>query len=184
MKLFIGCSSSNELDKVYMEECSKFLDCVLRENDLVYGAYNNGIMKLAFDSAKKYNRKIYAVATEKYKSELEMINADYKLPVPTTYNRSEELVRLSDMVIILPGGIGTVTEFISSIEAMRNSDFEKPILIYNINGFYDEFISFLDKIYNEKFSSAEGRNFYYIASDQESAVRYVKEKEIEYGKKN
>lgn len=184
MKLFIGCSSSNELDNSYINECTLFLDEVLKENDLVYGAYNNGIMKIAFDSAKKYNNSIYAVATDKYDKELETIDADYKISVPTTYNRSEELVRLSDMIIILPGGIGTVTELISAIEAMRNMDFNKPVLIYNVNGFYDDFLNFLDKIYQEKFSSSEGRIFYHIVNDLDSALKYVKKKKIEYDRNN
>lgn len=184
MKLFIGCSSSDELDKIYMDKCEFFLDCVLKDNDLVYGAYNKGVMKLAFDCAKKYNRKIYAVTIEKNIETLKLVDADYKSAVPTTYNRSEELIRLSDMVIILPGGIGTITELISAIESMRSMDFSKPILIYNINGFYDGLINFLDKIYSEKFSSLSGRDFYHIVDNIEEAVKYVREMELEYGREN
>ena len=70
MKLFIGCSSSNELNKIYYEECQKYFDYLLKENDLVFGAYNDGLMGLAYKIAKENKRDIYAVATLKNQDSL------------------------------------------------------------------------------------------------------------------
>jgi predicted Rossmann-fold nucleotide-binding protein len=45
-----------------------------------------------------------------------------------------------DICIILPGGIGTLYEMLEMIY------YEKPILIYNIDGFYTSFIDFIDEL--------------------------------------
>lgn len=178
MKLFIGCSSSNEIDKKYLESCKSLLEELLKNNDLVYGAYNNGVMGIAYDIAIKNHRTIYAITTEVYKHELDDIQAEYKIVTPNIYTRSESLIKNSDIVIILPGGIGTITELISSIETMRNNEFNKPIIIYNVDGFYDEFIRFMDVVYKEKFSSVEVKKFYRIFNDQKDIIEYIKEIEI------
>ena len=175
MKLFIGCSSSNEIDKKYIDSCTSLLEEILKNNDLVYGAYNNGIMKIAYDTALKYNRNIYAITTENYKEELEDIEAQYKIITPNIYTRGEALIKNSDVVVILPGGIGTITELISAIETMRNNEFNKPIIIYNFDGFYDEFIKFIDTIYEKKFSSETTKNFYYILDTPEEIVEFINE---------
>ena len=178
MKLFIGCSSSNEIDKKYLESCKSLLEELLKNNDLVYGAYNNGVMGIAYDIAIKNHRTIYAITTEVYKHELDDIQAEYKIVTPNIYTRSESLIKNSDIVIILPGGIGTITELISSIETMRNNEFNKPIIIYNVDGFYDEFIRFMDVVYKEKFSSVEVKKFYRIFDDQKDIIEYIMEERI------
>lgn len=185
MKLFIGCSSSNDIDSKYLDDSYLLLNEILKDNDLVYGAYNNGIMKIAYSLAHHHNRKIIAITTDKYKDELGQIECEYKESTPNIYTRSELLVRLSDMVIILPGGIGTINELISSIETMRNNEFNKPILIYNMDGFFDKFLEFLDKVYEEKFSSIDAKKYYHIVNTREDVIEYVNEyKESQNGRKN
>lgn len=185
MKLFIGCSSSNDIDSKYLDDSYALLKEILKDNDLVYGAYNKGIMKTAYSFAHQYNRRIIAITTDKYKDELKDIECEYKACTDNIYRRSEELIRQSDMIIILPGGIGTITELISSIETMRNDEFNKPILIYNMNGFFDKFLEFLDKVYEEKFSSIEAKKHYHIANTREDVIEYInKYRESQNGRKN
>ena len=175
MKLFIACSSSNELDSKYLEESHLLLSEILKDNDLVYGAYNNGIMEIAYNLAKLYHREIFAITTNKYEDDLSRIDCNFKLCTNNIYRRSEELVKNADAIIILPGGIGTITELISSIETMRNNEFNKPILIYNMFGFYNEFFKFIDNIYEEKFSSIEVKKCYQVFNSKEELINYIKE---------
>ena len=62
MKLFIGCSSSDKLDKIYYDDCNKYLEeLFIEDNDLVFGAYNKGLMNLSYEIAKKYKRNIIGI---------------------------------------------------------------------------------------------------------------------------
>lgn len=179
MKLFIACSSSNDIDLKYLDDSYLLLKELLKDNDLVYGAYNNGIMKVAYDLARTYNRKILAITTNNYEYELNDIDCEYKKCTDNIYRRSEALVEQSDIVIILPGGIGTITELISSIETMRNNEFNKPILIYNVHGFYDEFLEFMDKIYKLRFSNIKDKDYYQVFNSKEELIKWIdKYKEV------
>ena len=64
MKLFIGCSSSNDISKRYLNDCEEYLEELFKlDNDLVFGAYNKGLMAIAYKLAKKsatsYASKLY-----------------------------------------------------------------------------------------------------------------------------
>ena len=173
MNLFIACSSSNNIDSKYLEDSYLLLKELLKDNDLVYGAYNNGIMKVAYDLAKSYNRKIVAITTNNYEDELNDIDCEYKQCTDNIYRRSEALIEQSDIIVILPGGIGTITELISSIETMRNSEFNKPILIYNMYGFFDEFLEFMDKIYKLQFSNMKDKLHYQIFDSKDELIKCI-----------
>ena len=45
MKIFIGCGSSNDIPKYYFDDCRILLSELLKDNDLVYGAYNDFVVK-------------------------------------------------------------------------------------------------------------------------------------------
>lgn len=173
MRIFVGCSSSENINSKYLDESYLLLKEILKDNDLVYGAYNKGIMNKAYTVAHNNNQNIIAITTDKYKSELDNIDCKYKICTDNIYRRSEELIKQSDIVIILPGGIGTITELIAAIETTRNGEFNKPILIYNMERFFDKFIEFLDKIYQEKFSSVDDKKYYMVFNNKADIIRYV-----------
>ena len=75
MKIFIGCSKSEKIPKKYFEDSQKLFDEILKDNDLVFGAKNEGIMGLAYRTAKKYNRKITAMTSSFYEEELNKLKS-------------------------------------------------------------------------------------------------------------
>ena len=54
MNLFIGCTAKTNIDKVYIDECSDLIKMIARLGnvDLVYGAYNRGLMGLCYSDFK------------------------------------------------------------------------------------------------------------------------------------
>ena len=67
MKLFIGCSSSNDIPTEYFEDCKIFLEELMKENDLVFGACTTGLMGLAYNTALNNNREVTGICPEVYK---------------------------------------------------------------------------------------------------------------------
>lgn len=54
MKIFIGCSSSNNIPSNYRQDCQELLKEIFKRNyDLVYGAYNQGLMNDSYEEALK-----------------------------------------------------------------------------------------------------------------------------------
>ena len=74
------------------------------------------------------------------------------------------------MLLFLPGGIGTLYELITAIEMKRSKEFDKPIVIYNETGFFNELLTMLDKVYAKKFTGQSVRFSYNIASDYRTVM--------------
>ena len=88
--------------------------------------------------------------------------------------RTGMLIKEADALIFMPGGIGTILELMSAIDMKRNGEFDKPIIIYNSYNFFDELFIFLNRIYNERFSSINVRDCYYFTSDAKDTLSYIK----------
>ena len=173
MKIFIGCGSSNEIPSQYFSDCKVLIDTLLKSNDLVYGGYNEGLMGICYNTAKENNNKIYGKCITKDKEYLDNINCDYKEVYHTIFDRTKSLLYESDAIVILPGGIGTINELISSIDSKRSDLLNKPILIYNSNHYYDDLLKFLDKLYSEKFTNNSVKNCYHVSNDIKDAINYL-----------
>ena len=71
MKLFIGCSSSDNIDKKYFVACEELLEKLFsNDNTLVFGASENGLMGLSYRIAKKHDCETIALAPEVYTEDM------------------------------------------------------------------------------------------------------------------
>jgi len=172
MKIFVGCGSSEDINKDYFDGCELLLNRLLKKNDLVYGAYNNGIMNIAYKCAKKNGNKIIGVAPRVYESDLNELDINEKILVDNILQRTYKLIKMSDAIIFLPGGIGTINEMFASIDMKRSGEIDKPIIIFNYNHYYDYLIDFLNKLFKEKFSEESIKNCYKVASSIYEVLDY------------
>lgn len=176
MKLFIGCSSRNEIPQKYFDDCKNYLEEIFKEeNDLIFGASINGLMGLSYELAKKHNRETIGICPVAYKDDLLDLNCTTEILTNTISERTDKAIELSDAIIILPGGIGTIYELLTAIECKRSREFDKPIIIYNSNNFYDKMIDFLEKIYIEQFGTLNIKDCYYITKSAEDTINYLNE---------
>src|SRR5690606_1559013 len=63
----------------------------------------------------------------------------------------------SDAFIALPGGFGTLEELLEIITLKQLEYHNKPIVILNVNNYYDDILKQFDKIFNENFACDEYR---------------------------
>ena len=183
MKLFIGCSSSSDIDKKYLEDCQEYLDELLRDNDLVFGADNRGLMGLAYQVALKHNKTIIGVCPEIYKSDFDNLECSEEITTKSVAERTEKAIESSDAVIFLPGGIGTIYEFFSALESKRSHEFDKPIVLYNSCGYFNQMISMLDKVYDENFTARNVESNYHVSDSALDTLNYInRDQQKEKGK--
>ena len=83
------------------------------------------------------------------------------------------LIDNCDVILFLPGGIGTVYEIWAAIESKRSHEFNKPIIIYNAFGYFDPVIMMLDKIFAENFASLNDRTAYVVLNSQTEVLSYI-----------
>ena len=173
MNLFIACSSSNDISNNYLELSKSYLDILLKEHNLVFGAYDAGIMGIAYNSALNNKRKITGVCPKCYENDLLNLNCSNKIITDDILTRTKSLIDEADALIFLPGGIGTILELLAAIDKKRNNEIDKPLIIYNINNFFDKLFDFLEKIYDENFSNNNIRNCYYFSKSAEDTLYYI-----------
>lgn len=166
MNIAVCCSSSNDINRKYIESSRILLKQIFKQdNNLVFGAMNSGIMGIAYKTAKKFNRKVVGIAPEIYKDDFKELDCDTEILTKSVNNRTEAIIDNSDVLLFLPGGIGTLYELIAAVEMKRSKEFNKPIIVYNETGFFDDLLQMLNKVYQKNFTGPNVRLSYNIAND-------------------
>ncbi len=172
----VFASSCNFLDEIYYKEAEK-LGNMLAENgfNMVYGGSSLGLMWACAGEVKSCGGKIIGIMPEKLKEMAE--NSDSCDEFYVTKGMRERKARMdemSDAVIALPGGFGTLEELSEMIVQKQLGYNKKAIVILNTNGFYNKLLEFFDEILEQKFAYKRARELYYVAKSAKEAVEYLK----------
>lgn len=149
MKIFIGCSSSDEISEEYKVVTKYLSEEISKDNDLVFGCADRGLMGICYNEFLKNNREITGICYEMYKDDLNGLKLTDTHMVKTLEESTKKLEELSDLIIFLPGAFGTLSEFMYILESKRTKLHDKDIILFNINGFYNDMINMFNKIYNK-----------------------------------
>jgi uncharacterized protein (TIGR00730 family) len=91
--------------------------------------------------------------------------------------RKKRMFELSDAVIALPGGVGTLEELTEAITLKQLSLYDGPIIILNTRGFYDSLIKFLDNMVNENFLRSEHKGIWEVVTTPQAALSSLNRKD-------
>ena len=81
---------------------------------------------------------------------------------------------LSDIIILLPGAYGTLSEFMCLLEEKRTGIHNKDIIIFNINGFYNDLINMFNKIYNNVSNKYDFNSLCKVLNTADEVIEYIK----------
>lgn len=152
MRVFIGCSSYNSINIKYKELAQNVSELLARRGDkLVFGGTDAGMMNKCFQTFRYYGCKVKAVSDVKYIDDLKEMDYDRETVTPTTFERCKELYLSSELIVILPGGLGTLSEIFGMIEEKRTREDKKDIIIFNYEGYYDNILNQIKKEQDEGF---------------------------------
>lgn len=176
MRIFIGGSVSDNIDKKYIEEGNKLVDLIIENRfDVICCADFRGIIGNLYKRVKKSKSqnlelitpKVYLKYTKNIKDKIDVITN-------TINQRTDECISKADACLFMPGGIGTIYEIMSTIETKRAGEHSDKIIIVNLYGYYNELINMLEKVYSEKFASICDSNVYKVVNSVQEAVEYLK----------
>ena len=171
----VFCSSSNALSEIYYQDAKEMGELIGKSGfDFVYGGSTLGLMGACAAEAKKNSSKVIGIMPKKL-CEIGITSGDCDMFYMTEgmRERKAKLDELSDAVIALPGGFGTLEEVSEIIVQKQLGYNNKPIVFLNTNGFYNKLIDFFDGIMNENFAKKSQRNTYYLAQTPKEAIDYV-----------
>ncbi len=117
---------------------------------LVYGAGATGCMGAAADGFRENGGYIMGV-TPRFMGDFEDIfDCDNTIKVDTMAERKTLMEKHADLYLIAPGGIGTMDEFFQIVTLKYLEQMETPIVILNLDGFYDSLLALLDSLIAQK----------------------------------
>ena len=175
-RICIFASSCNYLEKSYYEVASEFGELLAKSGfDMVYGGSSLGLMWACAEQVKKNCRQIIGVMPERLHNMGVYTDDCVELFVtPCMRSRKAKMDELSDGVVALAGGFGTLEELSEMIVQKQLGYNNKPIVLLNTNGFYDKLIEFFEEIIKQNFASNKARNLYYVAQTAKEAIEYIK----------
>ena len=176
MRLFIGCSSNENMPKEYVDDCTNLLEVVLKDNDLVFGAYDKGLMGVSYRIAKKNNRKVTGMCPEVYKENMKSLECDKEVVTKSIIDSTIQIYENSDAIIFLPGGFGSLYEFFTANYFKVCKELDIPIIIYNSCGYYDKLISFIKDMDEMGIIRKNESGHYFVANSVDEVVDYLKKK--------
>lgn len=91
----------------------------------------------------------------------------------TMHERKQMMADLSDGIIALPGGCGTMEELLEIITWKQLGLYFNPVVILNVDGFYDPLLALLEKAVDQNFMRPEHREIWQVASTPEEAVELL-----------
>ncbi|KFC33564.1 LOG family protein YvdD [Elizabethkingia anophelis] len=152
-RITVFCGSSFGTEAVYEKQAYE-LGKILAQNTigLVYGGANVGLMGAVADGVIENGGEAIGVLPHFLEGkEIAHENLTELILVDTMHERKTKMNELSDGVITLPGGFGTLEELFEMITWAQLGLHQKPIGILNINGFYDELLAFVQTMVNKGF---------------------------------
>ena len=153
----VYCASSDRSLPVYLEAATR-LGTHLAESgfNIVYGGGSAGSMGRMADAALKAGAKVTGVSP-KFMDELEWTNRSLTELhiVNDMHERKKLMLHLSDAVVALPGGCGTLEELFEAITWKRLGLYFGPVVLVNVNKFYDPCLQLLNSTVEHGFMNAQ-----------------------------
>ncbi len=172
-RVCVFCGSNVGTNPAFREsalELARIL--VARQWELVYGGGAVGLMGILADAVLARGGEVTGVIPEfLVDKEVGHSGLTRRIVVPTMHERKETMYRLSDAIVAMPGGFGTLDELFEFVTWAQLGLHGKPIGLLNVDGFYDSLLSQLDRMVTDGFLRAEHRGLIRVGAAAETLVR-------------
>ena len=171
----VYCASSTQINPRYFEATSR-LGKILADAGLsvVFGGGATGLMGQLANSMLEANGKITGIIPQFMCDQQWHHNELTELiVVETMHERKEKMAQMADAVIALPGGCGTFEELMEVITWKQLGIFSKPIIILNMEGYYNSLISMLHQAVDEKFMREIHKDMWKVVETPEEVLSAI-----------
>lgn len=153
MNICLYGASSTEIGESYIIATEKLGELLARQgHSLVYGAGGAGLMGAAARGMKRGGGCVVGVVPSFLKVDGVLFDGcDEIIYTDTMRQRKQIMEERADAFIVTPGGIGTYEEFFEIYTLKQLGQLHKPIVILNIDGYYDDLLAMLRHTVDERF---------------------------------
>ena len=170
-------ASSTKIDAVYFQ-AAEALGRLLAGHHirLINGAGNLGLMRSVADAVLKSGGEVTGVIPHfMVEQNWHHTGLTELIEVESMHERKQKMANLSDSIIALPGGCGTLEELLEIITWKQLGLYLNPIIVLNVNGFFDPLLEMFEKAIEENFMRQQHRDIWKVARTPEEAVELLYE---------
>jgi len=175
--LCVYCGSSQGTDPAFVEAAQRF-GKILAENEirLVYGGGSTGLMGALASAVLEHGGEVTGIIPEFLTRRERPRRLPQELIVTTDmHDRKWRMFERADGFVALPGGIGTLEEVVEQLTWVQLGRHKKPILIANINSYWDPLLELLAHMQAQNFIPPALRVDYLVADKVEDIVPKMRE---------
>lgn len=204
----VFCGLSFGKDSSFAENATKLGKLLAEKNwGLVYGGGSTGIMGAVARGCATNGGYVHGIIpealisrerttdlefNEKLKQGID--NHDGSTPIPDSkeygkttlvkdmHTRKRMMAQESDAVVALPGGYGTMEELMEMVTWHQLNIHNKPIVVFNLNGFYDSFLAWVKDAIDLQFVSEKNGEIIRVADTPEAVLKAIEEYEVPEGR--
>lgn len=177
LTVVVYCASSNQVAPVYFDAVERVANHLVdNQATVVYGGGGIGLMGRLADTVLTRKGHIIRIMPE-FMRQVEWAHkgvSEFQF-VEDMHERKKRFLLGVDAVVTLPGGCGTFEELMEAITLKRLGQFTKPIIIVNINRFYDSLITLLERSIEERFMAPEHRQLWTIVEEPEQIIDAIRQ---------
>lgn len=172
----IFCSSSSDLSPVIQSESARLATRLAHEGfSLLYGGTTCGLMKVVADAHKAAGGHLLGVIPQ-YMVErgIQHPELDRVFTAEDLRDRKQVMLDHSDAIVALPGGIGTYDEFFDLLAMKQLKRHDKPMFLFNINGYFEPLMAMLKHSIAEKTVKPEHLEMFKVADSVDELLSMLK----------
>jgi len=171
----VFCASAAGASPAYLQAAADLGRRIAeRGYGLLYGGATVGAMGAVADAALAVGGEVVGVIPDVIRErEIDHKGLTELHIVRTMHERKAMLSSRADAFLALPGGYGTMDEFIEIVTWAQLRIHAKPCVLVNVGGFWDGLLRFVDHAVREGFIVPENRALVQVAGDPEGALRVV-----------
>lgn len=177
MNICVFGSASDNIDKRFLENGERLGEFLAKKGHaLVFGAGSQGMMGAVARGFKKGNGKVLGVIPKFFEEkgyEGIFYECDRLIYTQSMAERKMTMSGMCDAYIIVPGGIGTFEEFFEVLTLKQLGVHKKAIVVYDMNGYYDEMNKMMLEAIKKEFVKDECDKLYVTLTEQESVLEYI-----------
>ena len=171
----VYCASSTQIDEKYFRAAEKLGLLIAQKGlRLITGAGRMGLMNAVQEAALAAGGKVTGIIpTFMVKEGWQHTGLTELVETASMHERKQMMADLSDGAIALPGGCGTFEELLEIITWKQLGLYLGPVVILNIDGYYDHLLAQLERALEDKFMRDIHANIWQVATTPEEAVELL-----------
>lgn len=176
MKVVVYCSANDSLPREITSIASALGRWIGEGgHTLVYGGVNAGLMHVTAQAAREAGCKsIVGIVPEFFKHRADPLCTELKLARDLN-DRKSMLIAHGEVFVVLPGGLGTIDEWVSTLSQLVIEDSDRAIIVVNYDGMYTAQAEQLSNTAKSQFARAASIDRSVLVNDSQELIKKLNE---------